>query len=162
MSNLFESVLEIFAHRQCHHPLHLLHSIHSVFLSILQHSYILGPVSLSEFEFISLSYWACLDCLCLVLYYMPVFCLFTLGRHGNFTAGVTMEQPDLLCTALALNIELLSIIVCAVLKTSYQNKRQHIGRDYYFFFFSFIIDKTGNSRSQFRNPIPVFNFRKFR
>jgi hypothetical protein len=27
---------------------------------------------------------------------MPlVFCLFTLGRHGNFTAGVTMEQPDL-------------------------------------------------------------------
>ena len=37
---------------------------------------------------------------------MPVFCLFTLGRHGNFTAGVTSEQPDLLCTALALNIEL--------------------------------------------------------
>jgi hypothetical protein len=47
---------------------------------------------------------------------MPVFCLFTLGRHGNFTAGVTSEQPDLLCTALALNIELLSIIVCAVLE----------------------------------------------
>ena len=47
--------------------------------------------------------------------YMPVFCLFTLDRHGNFTVGVTMEQPDLLCTALALNIELLSIIVCAVL-----------------------------------------------
>ena len=46
---------------------------------------------------------------------MPVFCLFTLGRHGNFTAGVTLEQPDLLCTALVLNIELLSIIVCAVL-----------------------------------------------
>ena len=46
---------------------------------------------------------------------MPAFCLFTLGRHGNFTAGVTMEQSDLLCTALALNIELLSIIVCAVL-----------------------------------------------
>jgi hypothetical protein len=43
---------------------------------------------------------------------MPVFCLFTLGRHCNFTAGVTLEQPDLLCTALALNIELLSIIVC--------------------------------------------------
>jgi hypothetical protein len=41
-------------------------------------------------------------------------CLFTLGRHGNFTAGVTSEQPDLLCTAIALNIELLSIIVCAV------------------------------------------------
>ena len=37
---------------------------------------------------------------------MPVFCLFTLGRHGNFTAGVTSEQPDLLCTAFALNIEL--------------------------------------------------------
>jgi hypothetical protein len=50
---------------------------------------------------------------------MPVFCLFTLGRHCNFTAGVTMEQPDLLCTALALNIELLSIIVCAVVYTSY-------------------------------------------
>jgi hypothetical protein len=47
--------------------------------------------------------------------YMPVFCLFTLGRHGNFTAGVTMEQPDLLYTALALNIELLSIIVCTIL-----------------------------------------------
>jgi hypothetical protein len=47
--------------------------------------------------------------------YMPVFCLFTLGRHGNFTAGVTSEQTDLLCTVLALNIELLSIIVCAVL-----------------------------------------------
>ena len=45
---------------------------------------------------------------------MPVFCLFTLGRHGNFTTAVTMEQPDLLCTTLALNIELLSIIVCAV------------------------------------------------
>jgi hypothetical protein len=45
---------------------------------------------------------------------MPVFCLFTLGRHGNFTAGVTSEQPDLLCTALALNIELLSIIVCII------------------------------------------------
>ena len=52
---------------------------------------------------------------------MPVFCLFTLGRHDNFTAGVTSEQPDLLCTALALNIELLSIIVCDVLETSYQN-----------------------------------------
>ena len=47
--------------------------------------------------------------------YMPVFCFFTLGRHVNFTAGVTMEQPYLLCSALALNIELLSIIVCAVL-----------------------------------------------
>ena len=46
---------------------------------------------------------------------MPMFCLFTLGRHDNFTAGVTLEQPDLLCTALALNIELLSIIMCAVL-----------------------------------------------
>ena len=44
-----------------------------------------------------------------------MFCLFTFGRHGNFTAGVTMEQPDLLCTALALNIGSLSIIVCAVL-----------------------------------------------
>ena len=30
---------------------------------------------------------------------MPVFCLFTLGRHGNFTVGVTMEQTYLLCTA---------------------------------------------------------------
>ena len=57
---------------------------------------------------------------------MPVFCLFTLGRHGNFTAGVTMEQSDLLCTALALNIELLSIIVCAVLQTSYQNEIQSL------------------------------------
>ena len=57
---------------------------------------------------------------------MPVFCLFTLGRHGYFTAGVTQEQPDLLCTALALNIELLSIIVCAVLETSYQNENQSI------------------------------------
>jgi len=46
---------------------------------------------------------------------MPVFCLFTLDRYGNFTAVVTMKQPDLLCTALVLNIELLSIIVCAVL-----------------------------------------------
>ena len=36
--------------------------------------------------------------------YMPVFCLFTLGRHCNFTAEVASEQPDLLCTALALNI----------------------------------------------------------
>ena len=52
---------------------------------------------------------------------MLVSCLFTLGRHCNFTAGVTSEQPDLLYTALALNIELLSIIVCAVLQTSYQN-----------------------------------------
>ena len=50
-------------------------------------------------------------------------CLFTLGRHGNFTAGVTQEQPDLLCTALALNTELLSIIVCAVLQTSFQNDK---------------------------------------
>jgi hypothetical protein len=47
-----------------------------------------------------------------------VFCLFTLGRHGNFTAGVTLEQPDFLCTALALNIELLSINMCTVLETS--------------------------------------------
>ena len=45
---------------------------------------------------------------------MSVFCLITLGRRDNFTAAVTMEQPDLLCTAFALNIELLSIIVCAV------------------------------------------------
>ena len=51
--------------------------------------------------------------------YIPVFCLFTLGLHGNFTAGVTLEQPDLLCTALALNIELLSINMCTVLETSY-------------------------------------------
>jgi hypothetical protein len=34
MSNLLESVLEIFAHRQCHHPLHLLHSIHSVYITV--------------------------------------------------------------------------------------------------------------------------------
>ena len=47
---------------------------------------------------------------------MPVF---TLGRHGNFTAGVTLEQPDLLCTAIALNIELLNINMCTVLETSY-------------------------------------------
>jgi hypothetical protein len=47
--------------------------------------------------------------------YIPVFCLFTLGRHGNFTTEVTSEQPDLLFTALLLNIELLSILVCAVL-----------------------------------------------
>ena len=51
--------------------------------------------------------------------YMPVFCLLTLGRHGNFTAGVTSEQPNLLCTALTLNIELLSIIMCAVLEKLY-------------------------------------------
>ena len=42
---------------------------------------------------------------------MPVFCLFTLGRRGNFTAGVTWKS-DLLCTALALNIEILSNIMC--------------------------------------------------
>jgi hypothetical protein len=36
---------------------------------------------------------------------MTVFCLFTLGRHGNFTTEVTLEQPDLLCTVLALNIQ---------------------------------------------------------
>ena len=36
-----------------------------------------------------------------------------------------------------------------------------VGRDYYYYFF-FIIGKTGNSRSRFRNPIPVFNFRRFR
>ena len=30
---------------------------------------------------------------------MLVFCLFTLGRRDNFTAGVTSEQPDLLGTA---------------------------------------------------------------
>ena len=36
-------------------------------------------------------------------------------KYYTFTAGVTSEQPDLLCTALALNIKLLSIIVCAVL-----------------------------------------------
>ena len=41
---------------------------------------------------------------------MPVLCLFTLDCHGNFTAGVTLEQPDLLCSALVLNIELLSFI----------------------------------------------------
>jgi hypothetical protein len=29
-------------------------------------------------------------------------------------------------------------------------------------FFSLFIGKTGNSRSQFRNPIPVFHFRNFR
>jgi hypothetical protein len=32
-------------------------------------------------------------------------CLFTLGRHGNFTAGVTLEQPDLLCTALRVIVD---------------------------------------------------------
>jgi hypothetical protein len=50
---------------------------------------------------------------------MLVFCLLTLGRHGYFTAGVTYEQPYVLCAALALNIELLSIIMCTVLETSY-------------------------------------------
>jgi hypothetical protein len=25
---------------------------------------------------------------------MPVFCLFTLGRHGNFTAGVTVHKDE--------------------------------------------------------------------
>jgi hypothetical protein len=51
---------------------------------------------------------------------MPVFCLLTLGRHGNFTAGVTMEQPDLLCTALALNIEL--ILLLKQVKCSHNRK----------------------------------------
>jgi hypothetical protein len=37
--------------------------------------------------------------------------LFTLGHHCNFTAGVTSEQPDLLYTALVLNIELLSTLI---------------------------------------------------
>jgi len=37
----------------------------------------------------------------------------------QFHSGRHMEQPDLLCTAPALNIELLSIIVCDILETSY-------------------------------------------
>ena len=42
--------------------------------------------------------------------------LFAYTRSSRqFHSGSHMEQPDLLCTALALNIELLSNIVCAVL-----------------------------------------------
>ena len=41
-------------------------------------------------------------------------------------------------------------------------KKSRVGRSGLILFFFFIIDKTGNSRSRFRNPIPVFNFRKFR
>ena len=33
---------------------------------------------------------------------------------------------------------------------------------FFFFFFFFTISKTGNSRSRFRNLIPVFQFRNFR
>ena len=41
------------------------------------------------------------------------------------------------------------------------SKKSRVGRSGLIFFF-FIIDKTGNSRSRLQNPIPVFNFRKFR
>ena len=42
----------------------------------------------------------------------------------------------------------------------HMSKNSRVGRSGLLFFFYFI-DKTGNSRSRFRNPIPVFNFRKF-
>ena len=42
----------------------------------------------------------------------------------------------------------------------HMSKKSRVGWSGLIFFF--IIDKIGNSRSRFRNPIPVFNFRKFR
>ena len=41
------------------------------------------------------------------------------------------------------------------------SKKSRVGRSGLIFFFFFIIGKTGNSRSRFRNPIPVFHFRNF-
>ena len=43
----------------------------------------------------------------------------------------------------------------------HMSTKSRVGRSGLIFFF-IIIEKTGNSRSRFRNPIPVFNFRKFR
>ena len=43
----------------------------------------------------------------------------------------------------------------------HMSKKSRVGRSALIFFF-FIIDKTGNSRARFRNPIPVFHFRNFR
>ena len=40
---------------------------------------------------------------------------------------------------------------------SCQKNLGSVGQDYFF-----VIGKTGNSRSRFRNPIPVFHFRNFR
>jgi hypothetical protein len=51
---------------------------------------------------------------------MPVFCLFTLGRHGIFTAGVTMEQPYLLCPAVMGSLDFRST----------QSKNKQIVQDY--------------------------------
>ena len=42
----------------------------------------------------------------------------------------------------------------------HMSKKSRVGRSA--FFSSSIIVKTGNSRSRFRNPIPVFHFRNFR
>jgi hypothetical protein len=42
----------------------------------------------------------------------------------------------------------------------HMSKKSRVGRSGLILFF--IIGKTGNSRSRFRNPIPVFHFRNFR
>jgi hypothetical protein len=43
----------------------------------------------------------------------------------------------------------------------HMSKKSRVGRSGLIIIFFFkIIDKTGNSRSRFRNPIPVFNFSK--
>ena len=44
----------------------------------------------------------------------------------------------------------------------HMSKKSRVGRSAFIFFFFFTIGKTGNSRSRFLNPIPVFHFRNFR
>jgi hypothetical protein len=75
-------------------------------ISLLNHG-----LSLFRIVIIFVGIHSCAILRTLKIRYMPVFCLFALGRHSNFTAGGTMEQPDLLCTALALNIEFLKIYI---------------------------------------------------
>ena len=52
--------------------------------------------------------------------------------------------------------------MCVYCHMSTKSRVGRSGLIFFFLFSFFIIDKTGNSRSRFRNPIPVFNFRKFR
>jgi hypothetical protein len=58
----------------------------------------------------------------------------------------------------------LLIILDPKMNKNSQTKKSRVGRSAFIFYFIyfFIIGKTGNSRSRFRNPIPVVHFLNFR
>jgi hypothetical protein len=128
---------------------------------------------------------------CIICMTMYITCWLFEGKIYNWTSYVSMFILHCPCLSRTCDLYLTSfwwlinlfhfhcqcserwdIIMCPHLGQIKKNmcvyghmwKKSRVGRSAFIFYFIlfFIIGKTGNSRSRFRNSIPVFHFRNFR